>query len=253
MAVDGARRQDIYWPVSSGGDHRRQDLEQRLDYGFQNPDLLRRALTHPSAVSDRGAAGQLESYQRLEFLGDRVLGLVIADMLAAAFPEADEGGLHRRHAAMVRKETCAEVGAELGIGEALFLGEGEENSGGRAKETILGDACEAVIGAVYTDGGLETARAVIERMWRPRMAHRNRSQRDAKSTLQEWAQGQGLSVPRYNVVGESGPAHAPHFTVRVEIDPFVPATGEGSSKREAEQSAAATLLIREGVWKANIE
>jgi ribonuclease-3 len=251
MAVDGARRQVVYAAVSQGGDdHRRRELERRLDYDFRNPEILRQALTHPSAVSDRGPAAQLESYQRLEFLGDRVLGLVVADMLGDAFPEADEGGLHRRHASLVRKETCAEVGAELGIGEALILGEGEKNSGGREKGTILGDACEAVIGAVYRDGGLEPARKLIERMWRDRMTGHSRAPRDAKSTLQEWAQGQGLSVPRYNVVGESGPQHAPRFVVRVDLDPFASATAEGSSKREAEQGAAAAVLVREGVWKA---
>ena len=235
--------------MSEDGEQRRRDLEQRLGYSFRNPDLLKRALTHPSAVAERGM-DQGDSYQRLEFLGDRVLGLIVADMLSAAFPEADEGGLHRRHAALVRKETCAEVGAELGIGEALILGDGEENSGGREKTTILGDACEAVIGAIYSDGGLDAARALIERQWRPRMAGGHRSPRDAKSTLQEWAQGRGLAVPRYAVVGETGPQHAPRFAVRVELEGLASASAEGSSKREAEQGAAEALLIREGVWKA---
>lgn len=250
MALDGARLEDVYRPVSEDGEQGRRDLERRLDYTFRDPSLLRRALTHPSAVSER-PQGEPESYQRLEFLGDRVLGLVVADMLAEAFPDADEGGLHRRHAALVRKETCADVGAELGIGEALILGEGEANSGGREKGTILGDACEAVIGAIYTDGGLEPARALIERLWRSRMTERQRSPRDAKSTLQEWAQGRGLTMPRYSVIAESGPQHAPRFAVQVELDPFAPAQAEGSSKREAEQGAAAALLRREGVWKAD--
>ncbi len=250
MAVDRARLEDVYRPVSEDGEQTRRDLERRLDYTFRDPGLLRRALTHPSAVSER-PQGEPESYQRLEFLGDRVLGLVVADMLSAAFPDADEGGLHRRHAALVRKETCADVGSELGIGNALILGEGEANSGGREKGTILGDSCEAVIGAIYTDGGLEPARALIERLWRPRMAERQRSPRDAKSTLQEWAQGRGLPVPRYSVVGESGPQHAPRFEVRVDLDPYAPAAAEGSSKREAEQGAAAALLRREGVWKGD--
>jgi len=235
--------------VSRAADSRRR-LEERLGYRFRSDALIDRALTHPSAVSDRGAAGQLDAYQRLEFLGDRVLGLVVADMLMAAFPSADEGELHRRHAGLVRKETCADVGAELGIGDALELGDGEENSGGREKITILGDACEAVIGAIYLDGGLDPARALIERYWESRMAGPGHSPRDAKSTLQEWAQAQGLPVPTYRVTGESGPSHAPRFSVRVELQNFRPAHGDGASKREAEQEAATGFLVREGVWQA---
>jgi ribonuclease-3 len=227
------------------------ELEGRLGYRFADSGLLDRALTHPSAVSDRGAAGQLDSYQRLEFLGDRVLGLVVADMLMAAFPTADEGELHRRHAGLVRKETCADVGAEIGLGDALHLGDGEENSGGREKSTILGDACEAVIGAIYLDGGLEPARVLIVRCWQPRMSGPTRPPRDAKSTLQEWAQAQGLRVPVYRVTDESGPAHAPRFVVTAEVDGKSAAVGTGASKREAEQEAAMALLIREGAWQAD--
>jgi ribonuclease-3 len=236
--------------VTTTASQHRKELEARLGYRFAAAGLLDRALTHPSAVSDRGA-GQLDSYQRLEFLGDRVLGLVVADLLMEAFPGADEGELHRRHASLVRKETCAEVGSELGLGDAVRLGEGEENSGGREKLTILGDACEAVIGAIYVDGGLEPARALIERCWRSRIAGPSRPPRDAKSTLQEWAQAQGLRVPVYRVTGESGPAHAPRFVVTAEVDGKSAAVGAGASKREAEQEAAATLLVREGIWSAD--
>ncbi len=230
---------------------RQKELEGRIGYRFADAGLLDRALTHPSAVSGRGAAGQLDSYQRLEFLGDRVLGLVVADLLMAAFPSADEGELHRRHAGLVRKETCAEVGAELGLGGALRLGEGEENSAGREKLTILGDACEAVIGAIYVDGGLKPARELIERCWQRRIAGLGRPPRDAKSTLQEWAQAQGLPVPVYRVTDESGPAHAPRFVVTAEVEGRSAAVGTGASKREAEQEAAAALLFREGVWPAD--
>jgi ribonuclease-3 len=231
--------------------HHRDELERRLGHRFADAGLLDRALTHPSAVSDRGAAGQLDSYQRLEFLGDRVLGLVMADLLMTAFPHADEGELHRRHAGLVRKETCAEVGAELGLGGALRLGDGEENSGGREKVTILGDVCEAVIGAVYVDGGLNPARALIERYWQSRVAGPGRPPRDAKSTLQEWAQAQGLRVPVYRVTNESGPAHAPRFVVTAEVEGRSAAIGTGASKREAEQEAATAMLVREGVWPAD--
>ena len=227
----------------------RNHLERRLGYHFSDPALIDRALTHPSSIVDGGARGQLDSYQRLEFLGDRVLGLVIADMLMAAFLDADEGELHRRHAGLVRKETCAKVGAELGLGEALNLGEGEESSGGREKATILGNACEAVIGAVYLDGGLAPARRLIEQWWEPRTAGTGHSGRDAKSTLQEWAQVQGRPVPTYSVTAESGPPHAPRFTVKVELPGHRPEFGEGASKREAEQEAASGLLQREGVWQ----
>lgn len=234
----------------TGFDDRWRGLEQRLGHHFQDTSLLERALTHPSAVSHRGAEGQRASYQRLEFLGDRVLGLVVADMLVEAYPESDEGDLHRRHASLVRKETCAEIGAELGIGEALLLDEGEANAGGRMKATILGDACEAVIGAVYRDGGLEPARDLIHRYWQKRMEGDHRPRRDAKSTLQEWAQAQGLDVPHYQVVEELGPPHAPRFIIRVTVEGHAPSSGEGSSKRDAEQVAAAALLVREMVWEA---
>lgn len=251
--MDHPRGQDFRRAVSGGSAEAREELQARIGHRFLDSDILIRALTHPSAAYAAGVASQLGSYQRLEFLGDRVLGLVVADMLTVAFPEADEGALHRRHASLVRKETCAAVGSELGIGEALVLDDGEENSGGRAKTTILGDACEALIGAIYRDGGLAPARAMIERYWEPRMLDADKPRRDAKSTLQEWAQARGVSLPEYKVAGETGPQHAPRFAVRVEVDNLDPAVGEGNSKREAEQAAATAMLIREGVWKAGSE
>jgi ribonuclease-3 len=223
-------------------------LERRLGYSFRNPELIERALTHPSAIADYRGDGHLDNYQRLEFLGDRVLGLVVADLLMNAFPDVDEGDLHRRHASLVRKESCAEVGVELGIGEALHLGEGEENSGGREKATILGDACEAVIGAIYLDGGLKPARKLIERCWSGRIDGAHRARRDAKSALQEWVQAKGLPVPSYRVTSEDGPPHAPRFAVEVEIEGYAPECGVGPSKRDAEREAATRLLSREGVW-----
>jgi len=232
----------------SDGLSRRERLEQRIGYSFRDTSLLVRALTHPSAVHEPGPASHIDSYQRLEFLGDRVLGLVVADMLMTAFAAADEGELHRRHAGLVRKETCAQVGIEMALGEALRLGEGEDNAGVRDSSAVLSDACEAVIAAVYLDGGLDSARDLIERYWQPRMARPTLPPRDAKSTLQEWAHEQRLQPPIYDV-DRSGPDHAPRFSVAVRLGAYEPAPGEGPSKRDAEQDAARAFLVREGVWR----
>lgn len=232
----------------SDGHSRRERLEARIGYHFRDPSLLERALTHPSAVHEVGPASHVDSYQRLEFLGDRVLGLVVADMLMTAFATADEGELHRRHAGLVRKEACAEVGLEIALGEALRLGDGENNAGVRDSSAVLSDACEAVIGAVYLDGGLEPARGLIERYWRPRMARPALPPRDAKSTLQEWAHEQRLQPPVYHV-DRTGPDHAPRFSAAVLLGTYEAARGDGASKRDAEQEAARAFLVREGVWR----
>ncbi len=250
MALDRPGRPPVPDVVSRSPDAAIKALEDRIGHRFASADLLGRALTHDSAAAEL-SLGPTGSYQRLEFLGDRVLALVVAEMLSAAHPQAAEGELARRLNALVRNETCAEVAQELGIGEALLLGEGEARSGGRTKATILGDVCEAVIGAIYLDGGLEPARQLIERQWSPRMANLNGPLRDAKSALQEWMQGRGLPPPLYAVVGQSGPHHAPRFVVSVELAGYEPGRGEGSSKREAEQGAAREVLIREGMWKAS--
>jgi ribonuclease-3 len=220
-------------------------LERRVGYEFADRSLLKRALTHSSAASKRGGG----SYQQLEFLGDRVLALAIADMLLAAFPKASEGELARRLTALVRNETCVAVARELELGEATQLGGGEAQSGGRTKAAILGDVCEALIGALYLDGGAEPARRFIEKHWRSRMLDGDAARPDAKTTLQEWAQGRGLLTPTYAIVKRSGPEHAPRFTSEVKVEGVNPATGEGGSRREAEQQAAAALLHRQGIWK----
>lgn len=216
-------------------------LERRIGYQFKDRDLIRTALTHASA-------GPGASYQRLEFLGDRVLALIVAEMLLAAFPEAPEGELAQRLTRLVRNESCAEVAESLDFGSAIRLGEGERNSGGRKKAAILGDVCEAVIGALYLDGGIDAARAFIEANWRERMLHWQGPLRDAKTTLQEWAQGRGLPMPVYTITGRSGPDHAPRFEVAVAVEGVAESRGEGRSRREAEQAAAAIMLLREGVW-----
>ncbi|MFO1184234.1 MAG: ribonuclease III [Bauldia sp.] len=213
---------------------------------------MRQALTHSSAAAESGLKPGA-NYQRLEFLGDRVLALVVADMLVSAFPGAAEGELARRLTALVRNETCAEVARQIDLGAAIRLGGGEVQSGGRSKAAILGDVCEALIGALYLDGGLSVARGFIETWWRPRMHAADAPLRDAKTTLQEWAQGRGLAAPSYAIVERSGPEHAPRFVVEAMVAGLAPARGEGGSRRVAEQAAATLILNREGVWSAGAE
>jgi len=220
-------------------------VEERLGHRFADRDLLVRALTHTSAVH---AAG--DSYQRLEFLGDRVLGVTVAGMVYRAFPAAEEGELARRLNALVKRETCAEVARELGLGAAVRLGSGEAQSGGRSKAAILADVMEAVIAAIHLDAGFDTARDFVERLWTGRMRTARGPLRDAKTTLQEWLQGRGLAAPSYRLVERTGPDHDPLFVIAVDIvGPVEGLTGEGRSKREAEQNAAARVLVREGIWK----
>ncbi len=215
------------------------ELRDALQHEFADPDLIKKALTHRSATSDDGF-----SYERLEFLGDRILALIVADLLLAAFPEEDEGALARRHAALVRKETLAEVARAIDLGPHIVLGTGEDESGGRENDAILSDVCEAVIAALYREGGVELARVFIERHWSPRLEQYEHPPRDAKTTLQEWAQGLGLPFPNYEVAARTGPDHAPVFTISVSVEGHDSAEGMGASKRAAEQEAAARLLSR---------
>lgn len=219
-------------------------LEAKIGHSFVDPDLLPLAVTH---VSKAGGAGRAGSYQRLEFLGDRVLGLAVADILYAAFPDADEGDLSRRLAGLVRAETCAAVAEGWEVGPHLNLGPGEIQSGGRRNRTILADACEAIIGAVYLDAGFSAARALVLSAFKPDQDTAAPRGRDAKSSLQEWAMARSLSIPVYEVVERSGPDHAPVFTIAARVDGLEPGLGTGSSKRQAEQDAARALLEREGI------
>ena len=219
-------------------------LEARIGHRFADRTLLERALTHTSAV-----AAASESYQRLEFLGDRVLALTVAAMVYRAYPQADEGELARRLNALVKRETCAEVARDLKLGEAVRLGSGEAQSGGRTKSAILGDIAEAVIAAIHLDAGFEAARDFVERHWSERMRAARGPLRDAKTTLQEWLQGRGLAAPTYRQVSRSGPDHDPHFTIAVDLAGVDGEIGTGRSKREAEQNAATRVLVREGLWK----
>jgi ribonuclease-3 len=220
-------------------------FEDRIGYRFTRPALLEQALTHISALT--GSRNRAASYQRLEFLGDHVLGLVVSDMLFAAFPKADEGELSRRLADLVRKEACAEVARAIDLGEAIRLGASESNAGGRGRAAILADVCEALVGAVFIDGGYPAASALVARLWEPRMRAPARPLRDAKTMLQEWAQARGLPTPAYREVQRTGPDHDPEFRVSVELPDRLPAEGLGRSKRAAEQAAAAAMLTREGV------
>lgn len=208
-----------------------------LGYQFTDPSLLEEALTHRSVVS-----GRIIGYERLEFLGDRVLGLVVADMLMEAFPDENEGALARRLAALVREKTLAAVARDIGLGAELRLGPSEAESGARENDALLADACEAMIAAIYRDGGLAPARRFIERHWSDRLAAEVAPPHDAKSALQEWAQARALPLPVYRVVEREGPDHAPLFTVSVEVEGRPPASATGPSKRVAEQAAARALL-----------
>ncbi|MBX3522788.1 MAG: ribonuclease III [Xanthobacteraceae bacterium] len=223
--------------------HELSALEERLGYRFKDAALLAQALTHKSAVTGRKHA----SNQRMEFLGDRVLGLAVAEMLYGSFPGNLEGELSQRHTALVRNETCVEVALLLGLGAHLNLGQGERNTGGERNHSILGDACEAVIGAIFLDGGYQPSKALIERYWRPLMQASAQAPRDAKALLQEWALGRGLPVPHYREVDRSGPDHKPVFRVALELPGILPVEGVGPSKRDAEKAAASMMLAREGV------
>lgn len=219
------------------------ELLKKLDYSFEKPELLDEALTHVSAPQ---AGGQ--SYQRLEFLGDRVLGLAIAELLFRTFPGAPEGELSRRLAELVRRESCAEIATAWDVGPYLKLGAGEAHAGERRNQTILADVCEAIIGAVFIDGGYEAARDLVERAFQELVEAPRRPLRDPKSALQEWAQGRGLPPPTYSVVEQIGPDHAPKFRVVVKVKGAENEFGSGTSKRIAEQAAARSLLMKEGVW-----
>jgi ribonuclease-3 len=216
----------------------RGELSDKLGHEFKDQALLARALTHA------GANAAL-SNERLEFLGDRVLALIVSETLYRLYPEEDEGALTRRVHSLVRWEACARVGEEIGLWQHLVLTRAEA-AGGRSKGPILGSALEAVIAAIYLDGGMDAARPFIERWWGPMFADAATDSRDAKTRLQEWSQGRGKGAPVYSLKEQEGPDHAPHFVVEAKVADFDPALGEGGSKRQAEQDAAAKLLAMVG-------
>jgi ribonuclease III len=244
LAMGGAAEQAVYDREMRRKRSATNELQQRIGYQFTDPNLLECALTHSSALAGGSRVG---SYQRLEFLGDHVLGLAIAELLFQTYPKASEGELSRRLAALVRQETCADIAREMDLGPALRLGNAESHAGGRRKTAILADVCESVIGAVYLDGGYPAAFDLVRRYWAELLAKTESPARDAKTLLQEWAQGNGLPAPIYVERERKGPHHRPQFRVAVELPDREPAEGTGRSKRAAEQAAAAAMLERDGI------
>ena len=208
-----------------------------LQHNFKDPTILAMALTHGSA-----AANSFDTYERMEFLGDRVLSLVVAEMLFVTFPDENEGKLARRSAALVRRETLADIAAEIGLGVHIVMSPGEAGAGGRENPSLLADVCESVIAALYLDGGLEVADSFIRRHWQVRMDRLDTPPMDSKTALQELAQGRGLPLPSYRIAERKGPDHAPIFTIAVTVENGPETTGQGKTRRSAEQAAAGALL-----------
>ena len=226
-------------------------LETALGYKFKSQALLERALTHSSV---RGTDAKRTDNERLEFIGDRVLGLAIVEMLHEADDSANEGDMARRYNALVRGQACALIARKLDLGQHLSLSASEADNGGRDKENILADGMEAVLGAIFLDGGFLKARDVIRRIWSqgPGATHaKSPAAADPKSALQEWAQGRGLALPIYVTLERSGPDHAPSFRTEVRVAGLPPAEGSGPSKRAAEQAAASALLATTGSQAPN--
>ncbi|QBK30233.1 ribonuclease III [Roseitalea porphyridii] len=218
-------------------------LHRVTGHAFADLERLDRALTHSSARARTGT-----DYERLEFLGDRVLGLCVAELLFAEFRDADEGELSVRLNALVNSETLASVADELGLTPFIRTGADMGDIGSARLKSVRADVVEALIATIYLDGGLEAARAFITRCWTERARHVMAARRDAKTELQEWTHKTFSETPSYRVVGRDGPDHAPSFTVEVRIGKLRPEQATGPSKRQAEQLAATALLIREGIW-----
>jgi len=217
----------------------RDALLAALGHSFARPELLEQALMHPSAQPGHAAS----AFERLEFLGDRVVSLVVAEMLYRLYGEDKEGDLARRHAALVSRESLAMIAREIGLGAQVRLPSSDAGTDAREQPTILADALESVIGAVFLDAGFEVAAVVVSRLWQTQVAA-VQPQRDAKTELQEWAQARSFALPKYHTVRAEGPDHAPEFTIEVKVGKLEPARAKGPSKRAAEQAAARALLDR---------
>lgn len=215
------------------------DLEQVINYIFLQKNLLNEALTHPSAGTARNTT---PSYERLEFLGDRVLGLVVAKWLFDEFPLEPEGMLARRHSNLVCRNALAQIGKHIGLDQHIKLAHGERKSGGQDKASVLSNCCEALIAALYIDGGLNAAETFIKNYWQDFMYTSDTATKDSKSQLQEWAQGRGMNAPQYFVIDQAGSQHSPIFTIEVRIDSLPHTQAQGSNKQEAAQKAAAAML-----------
>ncbi len=209
-------------------------LEKMLGRRPGQPELFERALTHSSHGPDH--------YERLEFLGDRVLGLAMADWLYETFPDEPEGKLSRRLNALVARETCAEVGRELGLAKRMRLGKQARDDGATDSDNVLGDVVEALIGATFLDSGMEAAAGFVRSAWGDRVSIADKAPKHPKSALQEWAAANDRKPPVYSLTGRSGPSHAPRFEVEVAIKGVGAASAEGLSKQEAETEAATKLL-----------
>jgi len=217
------------------------ELERRIGHAFADRDLFERALTHAS-VGD--GARKVRHNERLEFLGDRVLGLLAAERLLALDPDSREGVLSPRLANLVNGKACARVARRIGLGDALRIAGSATKIGARENDTVLGDACEALIAALYIDGGLEAARAFFLRFWSEEFDNAEPEAKDVKNHLQEWAQSRGLPLPKYEVISRAGPDHAPVFTVKVSVDGYPDETATGRSRQDAEKAAALCMLAR---------
>ena len=218
-----------------------EEIANRIGYRFNDPALLLRALTHPSTQKHKG------DYQRLEFLGDRVLGLCIAEELFRAYPEKTEGELSSILSVVVRSEACAQAGEGIGLSDIVITGASERAKGMHLNRTVQGDVMEALIAAIYLDGGMDQARSFVLRNWAPLLAHPSVTAKDAKTYLQEWALARALPIPAYRVISRDGPEHEPMFVVSVEVKGKPSAEGTAKSKRAAEQEAADLFLKREGI------
>ena len=222
-----------------------EELERRIGHGFSDRDLLERALTHAS-VGDGAKA--VRHNERLEFLGDRVLNLIAAERLMALDPDAREGEMSRLMANLVNFHACSRAARACGLPDAMRLSASASKIGARDSDAVLGDACEALIAALYIDGGLETARTFFLTFWADEFAQMDQPRaKDPKTQLQEWAQGRGLPLPAYELVARDGPDHAPSFTIAVAVEGFAPEQGQGRSRQDAEKAAAREMLLkREG-------
>jgi len=216
-------------------------LESQLGHVFRDPAMLQAALTHGSHETAR------DDYQRLEFLGDRVLSLVIADALYRRFPAEQEGPLAARLSLLVRAETCARVGEALKLDDFIIVGRVEKRKGVQRIVSVLGDVVEALIGALYLDGGMDVARGFVLKYWQAMLEAEPFSLKDAKTFVQEWALGRALALPLYEILRREGLQHAPVFTVGLKVGAFEPVEGKGTSKQLAEMAAAQAFIAREGL------
>ncbi len=213
---------------------------RKIGYIFSDQSLRETALTHSSTQSDRS------NNERLEFLGDRVLGLVVADLLITAFPQEAEGSLAKRHTGLVRQEALVNVAKVIDLAEYLKLSAGETKSGGLKKDKILADAVEALIGAIYLDGGFKAAQGFIKKFWWTMLQEQVVPPEDAKSQLQEWVQERSLPLPEYKTLGKSGTDHSPQFEIEVSVKGHGKASAIATSKRAAEKEAALKMLKKVG-------